>query len=309
MPYWLKVFLLVFGSALGLGFGGKYLSDQKSQATPAPSMIMGKTITDSYENEASILVQNEKIRPPGQEATSHRINLQTHESKPRRLAAKPAAPQPQPETAEGENTPENAFIILQAENMALTKQIRELKMTQGDPLVKTKLLRTTQQLNELKKNYLESEREKQALQTRIQQELERPELELTKQAEEKLRKAQLQLAQKDQHVRVLEDQLEILRASLTELQDIKPSKQTPLSAPVAHVAHVHTKKRALVLNLAGEAEFSVGETLRVVSKTSGENYGNARVFQVLGSKCVVKFEGKNISRLTAGDHVLRQSGQ
>ena len=308
-PHWVKAFILVFGSALGFGFGGKYLIDKISQTDPTPPMIMGKTITDSYENEASLLLPDEQARASQEKKEPLRINHRTRESKPGRLAINPAAPLPNPDAAERKDTQENMFVNLQAENKALAKQIRELKATQGDPLAKTKLIRTTQQLNELKKNYLESEREKQALQTRLQQELKRPELEPTKQSEEELRKIQVELAQKDQRARILEEQLKILRASFTKLQSIKLMKQTPPSAPVAHIANVDVKRRILVLNLASINELSVGETLRVISKTSGENLGNAKVSRVLGSKCVAKFEGKNISRLTLGDHVLRQLGQ
>ena len=97
------------------------------------------------------------------------------------------------------------------------KQVMELEATQSDPLARTKLLRLSRQLNQLKEDYLESERENQSLQNKLQFEKQQTELALNNQKKIELEEMKSKLAKKTHHVDMLEDQLAVLRYTISEL--------------------------------------------------------------------------------------------
>ena len=310
LPHWLVTFLLVFISVLVLGFGGKYLTNKKNQTALPTDMIMDKRIANPYKNEASLLLPRDNTQNSQRKREQALRNRhQTRKPIPKPLSIIPSTPSPNPPTMEKEESSKSVIVDLQTENKILAKQVMELKATQGDPLAKTKLLRLTQQLNQLKEDYLESEKENQSLQNKLQLDQQQAEFEFNTQRKKDLEEMKTDLAIKNHHVDMLEEQLAILRDSLNKLQRISPTTHTSPPQCVGRIASLQINKGILVFNLTTTTKVSNGETLYIKSKTSGEDLGKATVSQTYGSKCVAKFEGENISRLNLGDHLLRQVSQ
>tara|TARA_B100001123_G_scaffold436446_1_gene566744 strand:- start:1472 stop:2293 length:822 start_codon:yes stop_codon:yes gene_type:complete len=273
-------------------------------------MIMGKRITDPHQNEAALLLPRDNTqnsqRKRGQLL---RNGHPTHKPIPKPLVIIPSTPSPNPPTTEKEESSRSVIVDLQTENKILAKQLMVLKATQGDPLARTKLLQVTQQFNQLKNNYLESERERQSLRAKLQLEQQQLESELYTQRQKELEKAQAELARKTHQVDVLEEQLTLLRDSLDRHQRTRLTAHASLPLRVGRIANLQINKAILVFNLTTTTKVSNGETLHIKSKTSGEDLGKATVYHTFGSKCMAKFEGENISRLNLGDHLLRQVSQ
>ena len=305
--HWLVTPLIILLSVLALIAGGKHLTNKKNQTAQPADVIMGKRIANSYKDELSFL-------PP-------RNNTQNAQSKNEQPPTnghptKPKAPTPHPASTfhsaptMGEKEHSNRSIVdLKAENKILAKQVMELKATQSDPLARTKLLRLSRQFNQLKADYLESKRVNQSLQNKLQLEKQQTEPTLNNQKKIELEKMKSELAKKTHHVDMLEDQLVVLRDTLSKLQKI--GLNTNESAPqlVGRIANLQINKRTLVFNLTPARQISNGETLLIKNKTNGKNLGKATVLQIFGSKCVAKFGGENISHLSLGDYLFRPVGQ
>ena len=301
--HWLVTPLIILLSVLALVSGGKHLTNKKNQTAQPADVIMGKRIANSYKDELSFL-------PP-------RNNTQNAQSKNKQLPTnghpthKPKAPTPPPASTfhspptMGEKEPSNKSIVdLKAENKILAKQVMELKATQSDPLARTKLLRLSRQFNQLKTDYIESERENQSLQNKLQLEKQQTEPTLNNQKKIELEKMKSELAKKTHHVDMLEDQLVVLRDTLSKLQKISPNTNEPTPQLVGRIANLQINKGILVFNLTTARQISYGEILHIKNKTNGKNLGKATVLQIFESKCVAKFRGENISHLSLGDYLF-----
>ena len=309
LPHWLITFLLVFISMLGLGFGWKYLIKIKGQNTHLADITISKRVADTYKSESSLLLpDNDSHNLPKKAQISAKI-LRTDKAIAQNLSIIPNALIPNKIKKTEEEPPENIIGNLQAENQLLIKQVMELKATQEDPLAKTKILRLTQRLNQLKENYIDSKKENQLLRDKLKLEEQRPELALNVQLKKKLTETQSDLTRKTHLIGTLEKQLEISNASLNKAQSIKLAKHESRTMRIGHIAGVHGNSGTLVINLARTTIIPIGKTLYISSKATHESLGKATVSKILGSKCVAKFKGEKILSITLGDHVSWEAGQ
>ncbi len=306
--HWLVTPLIILLSVLALVSGGKHLTNKKNQTAQPADVIMGKRIANSYKDELSFLPpRNNKQNAQSKNEQLPSNGYPIH--KPKAPAITPASTFHSPPTL-GEKEPSNRSIVdLKAENKILAKQVMELKATQSDPLARTKLLRLSRQFNQLKADYLESERENQSLQKKLQLKKQQTEPPLNNQKKIELEEMKSELAKKTHHVDMLEDQLAVLRDTLSKLQKISLNTHESTPQLVGRIANLQINKGTLVFNLTPARQISNGETLLIKNKTNGKNLGKATVLQIFGSKCVAKFGGENISHLSLGDYLFRPVGQ
>ena len=306
--HWLVTPLIILLSVLVLVSGGKHLTNKKDQTAQPVNVIMGKRIADSYKDELSFLpprnntqnAQSKNEQPPTNGHPTHKAKAPT---------PSPASTFHSPPTRREKEPSNRSIVDLKAENKILAKQVMELKATQSDPLARTKILRLSRQFNQLKADYLESERENQSLQNKLQLEKQQTEPTLNNQMKIELEKMKSELAKKTHHVDMLEDQLVVLRDTLSKLQKIGLNTNESTPQLVGRIANLQINKRTLVFNLTPARQISNGETLLIKNKTNEKNLGKATVLQIFGSKCVAKFGGENISHLSLGDYLFRPAGQ
>ena len=306
--HWLVTPLIILLSVLVLVSGGKHLTNKKDQTAQPANEIMGKRIANPYEDELSFLLPRNNVQK------AQRKNEQLPKNKypihkPKAPATTPASTFHRLSTTEKKEHYNGIIENLKTENEMLAKQVMELKTTQSDPLARTKLLQLSRQLNQLKENYLESVRENQSLQNKLQLQKQQTEPALNNQKKIELEEMKSELAKKTHHVDMLEDQLAVLRDTLSKLQKISLNTHKSTPQLVGRIANLQINKRTLVFNLTPAKQISNGETLHIKNKTNGKNLGKATVLQVFRSKCVAKFGGENISHLSLGDYLFRPVGQ
>ena len=306
--HWLVTPLIILLSVLVLASGAKYLTNKKNQAAQPVDVIMGKRIASPYNDELSFLP------PRNNPKNAHRKNeqLQTNEypiHKPKAPATTPTSNFHSPLTAENKERHNRTIVELKTGTKRLAKQVMELQATKTDPLVRAKLLRLSRQFNQMKEDYPEFERKNQSLQNKLQLEKQPPEPASNNQKKTELEEIKSKPAKKSHHVDMLGDQIVVLRDTLSKLQKISLNTHESTPQLVGRIANLQINKGILVFNLTTTKQIFYRETLHIKNKTNGKNVGKATVLQILGSKCIAKFEGRNISGLSLGDYLFRPVGQ
>ena len=179
------------------------------------------------------------------------------------------------------------LLKLQAANKTLSEQVLALKITQADPLIRTKYVEATRHLAALKKQL--QQKQSESSQTKQSQ------------LNEELSKASSELRKKTAHISMLKEQLQTLRTTLSKKQNIKPTPVTP----IARVSGVNANKGIIVFNHGANTGFSEGDTLRIISKHNEALLGYAQLRQIFDLRTTANFEGKDISSIKPGDYILR----
>ena len=190
------------------------------------------------------------------------------------------------------------LLKLQKANKALSEQINALKENQADPLIRTKLADTIRQLVELKNKHSQSEQKNRELERQLQQNQPNP-------YKAKLTQLTDQLSIKNSQIITLEKQLQILRTTLSTIQNIRSTPPDKPLSPIARVSSVDVKKGVVVLDRGSNTGFSNGNTLRIISRRTKAFLGYARLRQVLTLRTVANFEGKDITSIKPGDYISR----
>ena len=178
--HWLVTLLIILLCVLVLVSGGKHLTNKKNQTTLQADVIMGKRIANPHKDELSLLLpRNNGQNAQGKKEQLPKIKYPIHKPKATAITSTPTFHRLS--TTEEKEQYNETIVDLKTQNKMPAKQVMELEATQSDPLARTKLLRLSRQLNQLKEDYLESERENQSLQNKLQFEKQQTELALNNQ--------------------------------------------------------------------------------------------------------------------------------
>jgi hypothetical protein len=290
---WIKAAAVLF-LVLSAGLGVKHFWKREP-----PTKILGKTIDySSIQNPPIGQPLGEAVNiQPGKQRLLDQYNLLQRDHG--HLQAAFAKLQYNVEEKNSEKTLSAATLLkLQEANKTLSEQINALKENQADPLIRTKLAGITRQLVELKKKHTQSEQKNRELERQLQQNQSNP-------SQAKLTQLADQLSNKNSRIATLEEQLQILRTTLSTIQNIRSTPPDKPLSPIARVSSVDVKKGVVVLDRGSNTGFSNGNTLRIISRRTKAFLGYAHLRQVLTLRTIANFEGKDITSIKPGDYISR----
>ena len=297
---WIKIAAVLF-IFLGAGIGYKHF--WKHEPTPK---ILGKTI--NYSEIQNPPIANPIDDPVNTQPGEHRFLDQYNQLQRNHAHLKAAFANLQysVEEKKSEKTLSAATLFkLQEANRTLSEQIEALKKTQADPLSRTKIAGISRKLTELEKKHSLSQQKNRELEKQLQQKESNSSQTKLTQLNEQLSKASSELRDKTANISILEEQLQVLRATLSKIENIRSTAPNKPLTPVARVSSVNAKKGLIVFNHGSSTGFSEGDTLRIISKHNEAFLGYAQLRQILDLRTIANFKGKDITTIKPGDYISR----